>query len=83
MAVGNSPRHLTPEPPETNEVAVVGIGTALWGVALLVLLLLPDRLDPAQHWLWTCVAGIGGGLLAFLYVRKRRRGIEKRRDTHG
>lgn len=61
----------------------MAVGTVLWGVALLVLFLLPDRVAPGQHWLWTCVAGIGGGLVAFLYVRKRRRGIEKRRRVHG
>jgi hypothetical protein len=36
---------------------VVLVGSALWAVALVVLLLLGDRVDPA--WAWTCVAGIG------------------------
>jgi hypothetical protein len=35
---------------------VVLAGTAVWGVALVVLLLLGDRVDPM--WVWTCVAGI-------------------------
>jgi hypothetical protein len=35
---------------------VVLVGSALWAVALVVLLLLGDRVDPA--WAWTCVAGI-------------------------
>lgn len=35
---------------------VVLAGSALWTVALLVLLFLGDRVDPV--WAWTCVAGI-------------------------
>jgi hypothetical protein len=35
---------------------VVLIGAALWVVALVVLLLLGDRVD--RMWTWTCVAGI-------------------------
>lgn len=58
--------------------------TALWAVALVVLLVLGDRLPPDKHWwIWTCAAGIGGGMAALVYVRKRRRGIEKRRNTLG
>lgn len=77
-------RHQTPEPLDSNEVTVVGVMTALWAVALGVLLLLGDRLPAGkQWWIWVCVAGIGGGLCALAYVRKRRRGIEKRRNTLG
>jgi hypothetical protein len=36
---------------------VVVAGTAVWAVALVVLLLLGDRVD--RLWTWTCVAGIG------------------------
>jgi hypothetical protein len=36
---------------------VVLAGTALWAVALVVLLLLGDQVD--RMWTWTCVAGIG------------------------
>jgi hypothetical protein len=36
---------------------VVLAGTAVWVVALVVLLLLGDRVD--RLWTWTCVAGIG------------------------
>jgi hypothetical protein len=35
---------------------VVLAGTAVWVVALVVLLLLGDRVD--RMWTWTCVAGI-------------------------
>ena len=35
---------------------VVLAGTALWSVALVVLLLLGDRVD--RVWTWTCIAAI-------------------------
>jgi hypothetical protein len=35
---------------------VVVVGAALWVVALVVLLVLGDRVD--RVWTWTCVAGI-------------------------
>jgi hypothetical protein len=37
-------------------VKVVLAGTALWVIALLVLLVLGDRVD--RTWIWTCVCGI-------------------------
>jgi hypothetical protein len=33
------------------------MGTAVWAVALVVLLVLGDRVD--RMWTWTCVAAIG------------------------
>jgi hypothetical protein len=39
-----------------DTVRVVLAGTAVWVVALVVLLLLGDRVD--RMWTWTCVAGI-------------------------
>jgi hypothetical protein len=39
-----------------DTVRVVLAGTVLWIVALVVLLLLGDRVD--RVWTWTCVAGI-------------------------
>lgn len=73
-------RHPTPEPLDTNEIAVVAVITAMWAVALVVLLLMGGHLGPENRWwIWTCAAGIGGGLLALAYLRQRRRGIEKRR----
>ena len=45
-----------PPPLQVDTVRVVLVGTALWVVALVVLLLLGDRVDPV--WVRTCVAGI-------------------------
>ncbi|MDQ1537114.1 MAG: hypothetical protein QOE58_1507 [Actinomycetota bacterium] len=49
------------------------IGVALWSVALVVSLLMPTlHLGERHWWPWTCVAGIVGGGLALLYVRRGR-----------
>ena len=63
--VGTVPRPTRPSPPplrvDTARVVLVGIG--LWVVALVVVLLLGDRLD--RVWTWTCLCAIAlavGGL---------------------
>ena len=50
------PTKQAPPPLRVNTVRVVLAGTALWAVALVVLLVLGDRVD--RMWTWTCVAGI-------------------------
>ncbi|SNS76121.1 Protein of unknown function [Geodermatophilus pulveris] len=50
------PARKAPPPLQVDTVRVVLAGTALWAVALVVLLLLGDRVD--RVWTWTCVAGI-------------------------
>jgi hypothetical protein len=51
------PTRPAPPPLRIDTARVVLIGTALWAVALVVLLILGDRVD--RMWTWTCVAGIG------------------------
>ena len=55
------PAKQAPPPLRVDTARVVLIGAALWAVALVVLLLLGDRVD--RMWTWTCVAGIA---LAFV-----------------
>jgi Protein of unknown function (DUF2530) len=50
------PARQAPPPLRVDTVRVVLAGTALWVVALVVLLVLGDRVD--RMWTWTCVAGI-------------------------
>ena len=50
------PTKQAPPPLRVDTLRVVLAGTALWVVALVVLLLLGDRVD--RVWTWTCVAGI-------------------------
>ena len=50
------PAKQAPPPLRVDTVRVVLAGTALWVVALVVLLVLGDRVD--RMWTWTCVVGI-------------------------
>jgi hypothetical protein len=50
------PARKAPPPLRVDTVRVVLAGTVVWVVALVVLLLLGDRVD--RMWTWTCVAGI-------------------------
>ena len=56
-----APTKPAPPPLRVDTARVVLAGIAIWTVALVVLLLLGDRVD--RMWTWTCVAAIG---LAFL-----------------
>jgi hypothetical protein len=61
------PTKQAPPPLQVDTVRVVIAGIGLWAVALVVLLLLGDRVD--RMWTWTCVAAIGLGFLG-LWVMK-------------
>ncbi len=50
------PAKQAPPPLRVDTARVVLAGTAVWVMALVVLLLLGDRVD--RMWTWTCVAGI-------------------------
>jgi hypothetical protein len=56
-----APTRPAPPPLRVDTTRVVLVATALWAVALVVLLILGDRVD--RMWTWTCVAGI---VLAFI-----------------
>ncbi|MDP5184632.1 DUF2530 domain-containing protein [Blastococcus sp. BMG 814] len=55
------PAKQAPPPLQVDTARVVIAGIAVWAVALVVLLLLGDRVD--RMWTWTCVAAIGLALL--------------------
>ena len=62
-----------PQPLAVDTARVIEVGIALWGVALVVSLLVPALHQADRHWWpWACAAGIVGGLLALLYVRRGR-----------
>ena len=77
---GPAPRPKPAPPPlEVDTLRVVLVGTALWAIALVVLLLLGDRVDPL--WRWTCVAGIvlaGIGIGIMRWQGQLRRGPGRR-----
>ena len=75
------PSHPAPPPLQVDTARVVLAGAVLWAVALVVLLLLGDRVE--RVWIWTCVAGIvlaglGLGLMYWQGQMERRR--EDRRE---
>ena len=51
-----APTRKAPPPLQIDTLRVVLVVTALWAVALVVLLVLGDRVD--RMWTWTCVAGV-------------------------
>jgi hypothetical protein len=67
-----------PEPPpmRTNDVLVAAAGTAVWGVALIVLLLI-GLPDDDHWWLWVCVTGMGIGLFGMWQIPR----IQRSRDS--
>jgi hypothetical protein len=61
-----APSRPSPPPLQVDTARVVQLGAALWAVALVVLLVLGDRVD--RVWTWTCVcaivlAGLGLGIM--------------------
>jgi hypothetical protein len=66
-------------PLDVDGVRTVAIITVLWGVAFVLLALRQGPLNDAGRgwWLWTCLAGVGLGLLGLEYCRKRRDAIAR------
>ena len=62
------------DPLDLDGVRTMQVGTALWAVALVLLLPFYGRLEDDGHlwWLWTCVAGFGLGLVGWDHCRRRR-----------
>lgn len=68
----NQPRRPDLQPLKTNDRLTILIGTGLWAVALVVLLVVQP--DPEHSWwIWMCVSGICFGFLGLWIVRRRDR----------
>jgi hypothetical protein len=65
-----------PPPLQVDTIRVVLAGTAVWAVALVVLLLLGDRVD--RMWTWTCVAAIALAALGLWVMRLQGRSRPRR-----
>ncbi|WP_409329049.1 DUF2530 domain-containing protein [Trujillonella humicola] len=61
------PTKQAPPPLRVDTARVVLAGIGLWGVALVVVLLLGDRVD--RVWTWTCVSGIALALVGLAIMR--------------
>ena len=71
------PTKQAPPPLRVDTARVVLAGTALWAIALVVLLFLGDRVD--RLWTWTCLAAIALGLLG-LWIMKLQGQAPRRRS---
>jgi hypothetical protein len=70
----SSPRRPAPPPLEGNDQLVTATITGAWAVAVIVMLIVRDRLPAGDRWwLWTCVAGLGLGIFALWYVPRMKR----------
>ena len=71
------------DPLDVDGVRTLAVGTALWGLAFLMLLPFYGRLQDDDHlwWLWTCAAGFGLGLVGWDYCRRRKAARQTTRTT--
>lgn len=76
-----------PEPPKVEPLDADGVGAALtgtilWTVALVVLLLLRDRLTAAgaQWWIAVAASGVVLGLIGLAYTTRRRAAYRRARN---
>jgi H+/Cl- antiporter ClcA len=73
-----SDRRPAPPPLEANAPLVTWVGIAAWVVALIVLVAVRQHIPPSDRWwIWTCVAGIGLGLFALIYIPYLHRSRER------
>jgi len=74
------PAHQRTEPLDVDGVRTAVVGTIVWAVAFVALLPFAGRLadDDRTWWLWTCVAGVGLGLLAIWVTSRRRNRLRSR-----
>jgi hypothetical protein len=84
--VARGSKHPSPPALEANDRLVTIAGTAAWAVALVVLLVLRDRIPAGQRWwIWTCATGVVMGLFALWFVprvkRGRARSAERRKQA--
>jgi hypothetical protein len=61
-------------PLDVTGVRTVAVGTLVWVIAFFALLPFYGTLRDQDRiwWLWTCLAGVGLGLLGLEYCRRRR-----------
>ncbi|MGH3272805.1 MAG: DUF2530 domain-containing protein [Streptosporangiaceae bacterium] len=72
-----------PPPLEGNDELITAVITAGWVIAMIVVLVLRDRLAPADRWwIWVTACGSGIGLFGLVLVpwlkRSRRRTAARR-----
>jgi len=66
-------------PLEVNGITAVTVGTVIWSVATLIMVLMREQLEDAGrgNWIAIGVAGIVLGLLGMRYTKRRAARIER------
>jgi hypothetical protein len=78
---GGQEKQLTPL--EVNGITAVTIGTGIWSVATLIMVLMREQLESSGrgNWIAIGVCGIILGLLGMRYTRRRAARIEQAKDS--
>jgi hypothetical protein len=71
------------KPLEINGITAVTIGTGIWSVATLVMVLMRDQLEASGRGDWVAigVCGIILGLLGMRYTKRRAARIEQAKES--
>jgi hypothetical protein len=75
----DSPEKKQLTPLEVNGITAVTIGTGIWSVATLIMVLMRDQLEASgrSNWISIGVCGIILGLLGMRYTKRRAARIER------
>jgi hypothetical protein len=70
-------------PLEVNGITAVTLGTGIWSVATLIMVLMRDQLEASGrgNWIAIGVCGIILGLLGMRYTKRRADRIEQAKDS--
>jgi hypothetical protein len=79
----DSPEKKQLTPLEVNGITAVTIGTGIWSVATLIMVLMRDQLEASgrNNWIAIGVCGIILGLLGMRYTKRRAARIEQAKDS--
>ena len=80
----DSPEKKQLTPLEVNGITAVTVGTGLWSVATLIMVLMRDQLEASgrSNWIAIGVCGIILGLLGMRYTKRRAARIEQAKDSY-
>lgn len=76
---GSSPAKQELKPLEVNGITAVTVGTVIWSVATLIMVLMRNQLEAygRDNWIEIGVAGIILGFLGMRYTKRRAARIER------
>jgi len=79
----DSPEKKQLTPLEVNGITAVTVGTGLWSVATLIMVLMRDQLEASgrSNWIAIGVCGIILGLLGMRYTKRRAARIERAKES--